>query len=213
MWGGGRLTHEGDLYHWPKGRLSVLFGMADIPIGDSDTPLAHLESIEVDVARSALGTMTDPRELLAEMQARCDAATEGPWTWHCHQTFDGDEWAVFDEGDRALAMHRDGWMPDAAFIAAARTDMPRLIAAVRAVLELHRAETLYRSVGPFDVCPRHADDCLEETASGEWMCIGCPSDLGPVCAVCLDEYGEEMDSPCPTVTAITDALIGGGDDD
>ena len=80
----------------------------------------------------------DPTRILDEIQARADAATEGPWTWAAHTTADGDEWAVFDGGDSAIAANRDGWAPDAAFIAAARTDLPRLVAALRAVLEVHR---------------------------------------------------------------------------
>ena len=80
----------------------------------------------------------DPTRILDEIQARADAATEGPWTWAARTTADGDEWAVFDGGDSALAANRDGWAPDAAFIAAARTDVPRLVAALRAVLEEHK---------------------------------------------------------------------------
>lgn len=80
---------------------------------------------------------------LDEIQARADAATDGPWTWASHRTVDGDEWAVFDPHDWALASNRDGWTPDAEFIAAARTDVPWLIeqvrkldAALRAVLDV-----------------------------------------------------------------------------
>ena len=48
----------------------------------------------------------DPSPLLDEIQARADAATEGPWTWAAHTTADGDEWAVFDGGDSALGFRR-----------------------------------------------------------------------------------------------------------
>ena len=72
-------------------------------------------------------------EYLDAVQARIDAATEGPWSWASHITADGDEWAVFDAEDHALASNHDGWSPDAEFIAQARTDLPRLLAAVRAV--------------------------------------------------------------------------------
>lgn len=37
----------------------------------------------------------DPTRILDEIQARADAATEGPWTWAAHTTADGDEWAAF----------------------------------------------------------------------------------------------------------------------
>ena len=88
----------------------------------------------------------DLTALLDAMQARCDAATEGPW--------------VADGGEISQSWKRpEPWKPivstavacmsycyggsaagveeeaDAEFIAAARTDLPRLIAAVRAVLD------------------------------------------------------------------------------
>ena len=94
----------------------------------------------------------DLTALLDAMQARCDAATEGPW--------------VADGGEISQSWKRpEPWKPivstavacmsycyggsaagveeeaDAEFIAAARTDLPRLIAAVRAVLELADAWT------------------------------------------------------------------------
>ena len=74
---------------------------------------------------------------LDEIEARTTAATEGPWTWATHSTADGDEWAVFSPADWALATNRDGWGYDAEFIAHARHDVPALVAALRAVLELH----------------------------------------------------------------------------
>ena len=79
-------------------------------------------------------------EYLDAVQARIDAATEGPWSWASHITADGDEWAVFDAEDHALASNHDGWSPDAEFIAQARTDLPRLLAAVRAVEAVQGAE-------------------------------------------------------------------------
>ena len=75
---------------------------------------------------------------LDEIEARTTAATEGPWTWATHSTADGDEWAVFSPADWALAANRDGWGYDAEFIAHARQDVPALVAALRAVLALHR---------------------------------------------------------------------------
>ena len=79
---------------------------------------------------------------LDEIEARTNAATDGPWTWATHSTADGDEWGVFSPADWALATNRDGWGCDAEFIAHARTDVPALVAALRAVLEMH-AETPY----------------------------------------------------------------------
>ena len=150
----------------------------------------------------------DPTRILDEIQARADAATEGPWTWAAHTTADGDEWAVFDGGDSAIAGNRDGWSPDAALIAAARTDLPRLVAALRAVLEVHRGAQYLGEPGGAG-CP-HDDDydgdrhfesadgywLCEDTAAGDFYCLGCPR----------AEWGDPIAYPCPTVTAITEAL-------
>lgn len=80
--------------------------------------------------------MPDPRETLARIRKQADAATDGPWAWASRTTVDGDQWAVFDKQDHALAENRDGWGPDAEFIAAARTTVPRLVDALEAVLDL-----------------------------------------------------------------------------
>ncbi|MEV4902376.1 hypothetical protein AB0K08_13665 [Citricoccus sp. NPDC055426] len=123
----------------------------------------------------------DPRAILAEMQARADAATEGPWK------------AVTDEGvtlclvltaaegvdpesedafyDSGVSTETGG---DAEFIAHARTDLPAMAAALTAVLDLH------------------------PSIDG----------AGVECDVCADDRGPKP-YPCPTVHAITDAL--GGD--
>ena len=74
---------------------------------------------------------------LDRVQALTDAATEGPWVWHSRITADGDQWAVFDPSDWALASNRDGWAPDAEFIAAARTDMGVMERMLRRVGEIH----------------------------------------------------------------------------
>lgn len=84
-------------------------------------------------------------QALDAMQARCDAATDGPWErewdtsdqwWTIHgqpNPAKGDDRMVCPEV--ATLNHREDWTADAAFIAAARTDMPRLIAALRALHE------------------------------------------------------------------------------
>ena len=78
--------------------------------------------------------MPDLTDLLDEIQDRADRATGGPWSWASRVTVDGDSWAVFDGGDHALASNSDGWSADASFIAHARDDVPRLVAALRGVL-------------------------------------------------------------------------------
>ena len=107
----------------------------------------------------------DVNALLDAMQARCDAATEGPWE------------AIEDDSIHAAPAYVDNggcgviaWRPvcdfvvrhgDAEFIAAARQDQPRLIAAVRAVLDEHP-----RYEGDF------SDFCGHCQARGEgtWPC-------------------------------------------
>lgn len=115
--------------------------------------------------------MTD---YLDEIQARADAATDGPWA--------AIERALGDVYIAELGMYGVAWdepaewhdsdeasLADAEFIAHARTDVPRLVAALRAVEALHTTD-------PDD--PGFASTCLE----------------------CCEDY------PCPTVTAIRDAL-------
>ena len=124
------------------------------------------------------------------------AATEGPWARHAFgcggdpepstiAIHTGDfDWDDLESEDSETAV---AWMPgadshqlydDATFIAASRTLVPHLIAAVEAVLELHQANPAPKSWGV-----------------GAEVCGGCGGD-------------EFVPYPCPTVTAIHAALIG-----
>lgn len=67
---------------------------------------------------------TDPRELLAEIQQRADAATPGPWERHYLVP------ALTGDGPTSVA--------NAEFIAHARHDVPKLVAALTAVLDATR---------------------------------------------------------------------------
>ena len=79
---------------------------------------------------------------LEAIKARAKAATPGPW-WH--EWVDGDDWwAVYGQptGDmvcpEVATLDREKWCTaDAEFISHARTDLPRLAAAIEAVLDLH----------------------------------------------------------------------------
>lgn len=103
--------------------------------------------------------------LLDEMQARADAATEGPWVYIGRNVFDTptievDEanWGGEDlTGYRLVCQGDSGaWRnADAEFIAAARTDLPRLIAAVRAVLDIPTLDEEERMVPQFVRQERH----------------------------------------------------------
>ena len=87
---------------------------------------------------------------LNEIEARANAATEGPWEW------EGDAKAEWEEGANSLVPSRRPDDPvlygygydasgievknpaDAEFIAHARADVPDMAAALRAVLKLHK---------------------------------------------------------------------------
>jgi hypothetical protein len=94
------------------------------------------------------------RDVLAGIKARAEAATPGPWEAMCsdsgHSKYEldcsvitsdiGDSICDLEGLDRVTLNERykgEGDR-DAYFIAAARSDVPRLVAAVEAVLDLHR---------------------------------------------------------------------------
>lgn len=113
-----------------------------------------------------------------ELQRLADAATPGPWSWHSRQTVDGDSWAVFGTSDRALAGNRDGWTPDAEFIAASRSAVPALLARVRE-LEAER------------------DAALSTIAKVRELHASFTDPDGTFCKVC-----EWVEYPCPTIRAL-----------
>ena len=129
---------------------------------------------------------------LAEIRAREEAATTGPWMVNGP----GEEWAAISSGPHAVihayTVH-DGDCPgcecgdgaaevaltieDAEFIAASRTDLPALLAALTAVLDLHKPGPPYLL------------------------------DVPEVCEHCSDNEDErEVAYPCPTVQALSAAL-------
>ena len=125
---------------------------------------------------------------LDEIQARADAATEGPWEW----TKGAEACAV------AVPENRDGlygpltWddhngevfrESDAQFIAHARTDVPALVKALRAVEAVHKL-TYYDKWG---------------------RVTSTPSDFGGWCEGCGSFAGN---SACKTIRAIQQALDG-----
>ena len=89
---------------------------------------------------------------------------------------------------------------DREFYTAARTDVPALVAALRAVLELHReARNDAKLTPPCDQC--HGDPGVHPC--GCWADEKWPT----VCAVCTDpRHGYHLEYPCPTVRAIEEAL-------
>ena len=101
--------------------------------------------------RDAGRILTDLTDRLDEIEARADAATPGAWEWHPYMG-SGATLAKPNHPFHELNILKttDDWPPvaaDAEFIAAARTDVPallaevrRLQAAVERVRELHRPE-------------------------------------------------------------------------
>lgn len=143
---------------------------------------------------------------LNEIEARANAATEGPWEVKPYKGLaeDGDyvdsivgssqESIVYQLGCGCCDIGLEVAHPDAEFIAAARTDVPWLLEqvglrdkALEAVLEIHQdggESQGYTDTGTYDFMPH--------------CCTECGS---------LGEYG--VPYPCPTVTAIRQHL---GDD-
>lgn len=136
-------------------------------------------------------TAPDPHAQLAEIRAREQAATEGPWRALGTGVANGDHWYVCNEGEAlAYIAANDGENeeqrePDAQFIAHSRTDMPRLLDALEAVLALHKPESY----------------------DEDWIDGG---QAGYACYTCDDGTGHGFATyPCPTVRAITNVLGGG----
>ena len=82
---------------------------------------------------------------LDEIEARANAATEGPWKLGHFGPDDPEVNAILSSGG-TFVVSTDGdspiRQPNAEFISRARQDAPALVAALRAVLEMH-AETPY----------------------------------------------------------------------
>ena len=128
---------------------------------------------------------------LDEIEARANAATEGPWEW------EGEAKAEWEIGANSLVPSRRPDDPvlygygydasgievktpaDAEFIAHSRTDVPDMAAALRAVLNLH-----------FKPQPVPAAYGTQEG--------------GDYCRTCAEDW------PCPTVAAIRQHI---GEDD
>lgn len=144
--------------------------------------------------------MTDLTDRLDEIEARADAATEGPWRasiLHGVTYEDGSSSHVAGiypgstSGPPPVFVTNSIDRRDAEFITHARTDVPALADALRAVLDLHR-----------DAGPSQGYGANFKGGYGEFA---------HCCATCgaHGEYGVEW--PCPTVRAIAKTL-GAGDE-
>ena len=123
--------------------------------------------------------MTDPRETLNRIRKQADNATEGPWE------ADGSA-HVLTAGNTPTFVARcadpddsDAGVPDAEFVAAARTTVPALLDALEAVLAVHAPDYTYPD------CPKCAEcSDIASTAARRFAVLW----------------------PCETVEAITTAL-------
>lgn len=100
--------------------------------------------------------------------------------------------------------------PDAEFIAGAREDVPRLLAAVEAALKFHQPVPLYGNAATEDepgACPHDPDaGCHFESDDGEWLCE--LKREGTVCSCTENAGGERIPWPCDEVADILAALAG-----
>ena len=96
---------------------------------------------------------------LDEIEARANAATEGPWE------ADGSAHVLTADNTPAFVARcadpdgSDAGVPDAAFIAHARTDVPALVSVVRFALSQHAPDG-YGNCGP----------CDDATGEDGWPC-------------------------------------------
>ena len=109
---------------------------------------------------------------LDEIEARANAATEGPWEW------EGEAKAEWEEGANSLVPSRRPDDPvlygygydasgievsndaDAQFIAHARTDVPALVAVVRYALSQHSKDEAHNECG----------HCADSYGEDGWPC-------------------------------------------
>lgn len=126
--------------------------------------------------------MTDVTTLLAGIKTLEEAASDGPWYFEVGSGNVIREYVTDDGNEEADLVGNVEDSSDGSFIAAARTDVPRLVAALEAVTELHTPFVWDFGFGPVTSCRGCADqDVSEELAT----------------------------YPCPTITAVVAALGGG----
>ena len=131
--------------------------------------------------------MTDIQSWLDEARALADQATEGTWEAYADSDYQPAgcppiiEHLVYAGAVETPIINwgNGSTKADATFIADARTRLPQALNALQAVLDLHKPEE-------YDGYPHSPD--------------------GVMCAVCLTEYNEYEEWPCPTVQAIQEAL-------
>ena len=125
--------------------------------------------------------MSTARDFLAAVQQRADAAIDGRWVYGGQGWVFAQAVSIGDGELRDLLAQVRTNDADAEFIAASRTDVPRLVAALEAVLDAHEPVNALLNPGPHERVVK--------------VCTGCGTD-----------DGNWQRWPCPTVRAITSAL-------
>lgn len=134
-------------------------------------------------------------EQLNEIQARADAATEGPWTNRKQRELENGSDArwiypgnIVAADSHQIIVTQTGNTANSEFIAHARTDIPILVAgyrkreaALRAVFDLHKS-ILYSAKSPSSHVSIY------------------------VCEHCIEEHDGAVAYPCPTVRVVLTAL-------
>lgn len=161
--------------------------------------------------------MTAPEEHLAPIREREQAATKGPWKAQEYVDIDEDgsyELANVvapdpDAPDVSVLGVAPGILRnDAEFIAHAREDVPRLLAALDGVLALHKSVIVYE-IDPMNGTWIYGDD--DERKVMTVLCSECtPDHILSEAEDCEYDGPNDVDVcwPCPTITAITTALDG-----
>lgn len=165
------------------------------------------------------------QDLLDEIQGRADEATAGPWVAGHRSSLDwlSQSPAIDNDGhepgsaigpaDAADPLWGSLWPSrnanaDAEFIAHARTDVPALVGALRAVLDLHAPVPVYELRDEFG---GFATDEDGERKLVTTLCRECSSE-DAIDSVEDQEWTEdwapEVQHPCPTVRAVESALGG-----
>ena len=151
---------------------------------------------------------------LAEIRARVENATEGPWS-----VYRGDRIGTYVTRPDLAGVAREWsltWSDaDAEFIAASRTDVPWLLGqvelrdkALEAVMKRHRKMPVYEWCS-FDLPSGQechlGDDAHIELSNGEWGHANIVEAW--TCEECLHDTDDYIpDWPCPTIRDITAAL-------
>lgn len=110
---------------------------------------------------------------LDEIEARANAATEGPWeVEHHYNRLNGNH--VVSEIPRVAECEGNGdgglyHAEDAEFVSCARETVPALVVALRAVLEMHAPTP--SDIYPHDVCHHpHCTDPTDQMEQSPWPC-------------------------------------------